>query len=205
MAMNCYDGTRHEQGWTYWLPKEPGRTYVIGADSSAGAPGGSYSAATVIDDAWRVVATFQARLEPHTFADILIKMGNYYKDDKGGNALIAVERNFTGYAVLGHMSNYGNLYHQRDFLTGKITSNLGWWTNEQTRQYMFTALKDHLSQLKIWDINLVRQLRGHRYIKYKATAKSFDDLAISLMIAVAVRKVSGIARGYMGKTKGYNW
>jgi len=213
LAQNCYNGDRHKQGWLFWKAPEEKMHYVIGADSSAGAPGGSYSAAAVLNDRWEVCATFQARLEPHVFAGILKELGLWYN-----GAEIAVERNFTGYAVLGHLAggtnldsagvgltNYPNIYRQRDFLTGKITSNLGWWTNEQTRHFMMSALKDHLSLLKVWDVNLIRQLRSFRYIKYRATAQTFDDLAIALMIAVAARKVTGIARGYRGNVPGYSW
>jgi len=200
LAQGCYDGEVHEGGWKYWIPPQPKVNYVLAADSSAGVPGGSYSAAVVLDDRWQVCATFQSRLEPHVFADILKKMGTWYN-----NAEIAVERNFTGYAVLGHMQDYGNIYMQRDFVTGKITSNRGWWTNEQTKQFMMTKLKDYLPQLKLWDVNLVRQLRGYRYIKYKAVSQTFDDLVISLMIACAVKSVLGVARGYQGATKGWDW
>jgi hypothetical protein len=199
-AQDCYEGTKHPQGWTYWKAPELNHRYTIAADSSAGAPGGSYSAFTVLSDQWEVVATFQARVDPHILAGILKSAAVWYN-----NAEIAVERNFTGYAVLSHLQDYGNIYHQRDFVTGKITSQRGWWTNDQTRQFMMTTSKDHLSMCKIWDINLIRQLRSYRYIKYKATAQTFDDLAISFMIGVAVRKVVGVARGYQGNVPGFAW
>jgi len=174
--------------------------YVIGADSSAGVPGGSYSAAVVLDDQWRVCATFQARLEPFAFAAILKEMGKWYN-----GAEIAVERNFTGYAVLGHMQDYGNIYYQRDFVSGKITTQRGWWTNSQTKEHMHTVLKDVLPRLKLWDINLVRQMRGYRYVKLKPVAQTFDDLVIALMIASVVKKVQGVARGYQGAVKDWSW
>jgi hypothetical protein len=199
-AQDCYEGTKHPQGWTYWKQPEPNHRYTISADSSAGAPGGSYSAFSVLSDQWEVVATFQARLDPHILAGILKSAGLWYN-----TAEIAVERNFTGYAVLSHLQDYPNIYHQRDFVTGKITSNRGWWTNDQTRQFMMTTAKDHLAMCKIWDINLIRQLRSYRYIKYKATAQTFDDLAISYMIGVAVRKVVGVARGFQGASSGWSW
>lgn len=211
LAQSCYEGTRHEQGWTYWKPPQEKVKYIIGADSSAGAPGGSYSAAVVINDLWEVCATFQARLEPHTFANVLKQMGNWYNQ-----AEIVIERNFTGYAVLtalvggtnvdsAELSNYPNIHRQRDFLTGKVTSNLGFWTNEQTKQHMMSKTKDILPQLKLWDVNLVRQMRGYRYIKYKPTSQTFNDLAMALMISIAVKAVSGTARGYQGNVKGWNW
>lgn len=200
MSNECYKGDVHPEGWLYWRKPDPNNLYTVAADSAAGAPGGSYSAAVVLDAQWNVVATYQARVEPHVFAGILKKMGLCYN-----TAEIAVERNFTGYAVLGHMLEYPKIYMQRDFTTGKITSNRGWWTNEQTRQFMITAAKDHLAQLHIFDLNLIRQLKGYRWIKHKATPQTFDDLAISLMIAVAVRKVQGTSRGFQGASKGWSW
>ena len=217
MASECYEGETHPEGWTEWIPPDTsGKTrYTIGADTSSGSPTGSFSAGCVLDDKWQVVATFMARVEPNVFAGILKKMAIHYN-----MAEIAPERNFTGYAVLAILSGrsnlesegtvsgvdlYPNIYRQRDFLTGKVTSNLGWWTNDQTKGHMRTALRDRLPQLKIWDANLVRQLRSYRYIKMRPTAQSFDDLAIALMIACAVRNVTGTAQGYQGSVPGYGW
>jgi hypothetical protein len=200
MAQSCYEGQKHQVGWTFWRPLDPKMRYIIGADTSAGAPGGSFSAAAVIDSNYNVVATYQARVEPHVFAGILKQMGRYYN-----NATLAVERNFTGYAVLGHLNDYPNIYYQRDYLSGKITSNKGWWTNDQTRNYLFSATKEMLQKVNILDMNLVRQLRSFRYIKYRPTAQTFDDLAIAFMIAMAVKKTSGVAQGYQGSVAGWSW
>lgn len=213
LASSCYDGTKHEGGWTFWIPpdEDKKKQYIIAGDSSAGSPNGSYSAAVVLDQNWRVCATFQGRVEPNTFAHILKEMGLWYN-----TAQIVVERNFTGYAVLAALAGgttkepvgagaYPNLYRQRDFLTGKVTTNIGWWTNEQTKEHMRTSLRDILPQLKIWDANLVRQLRSYRFVKMKPTAQTFDDLAIALMIACATKRITGGAVGYRGKIPGYNW
>lgn len=203
MAQGCCGGKLHPQGWEEWVPPEPPEKkirYTIGADSSAGVPNGSYSTAVVLDDQWRVCATFQARLEPHAFAAILKQLGTWYN-----SAEIAVERNFTGYAVLSHMTDYPNLYHQRDFTTGKVMTNVGWWTNGQTKEHMHTVLKDMLPRLKFWDVNLVRQMRGYRYIKLKPVAQTYDDLVIALMIACVVKKIGGGARGFQGTIGGWDW
>lgn len=203
-ALHCYEGTKHDQGWLFWLPPIPKMHYIIGADSSSGAPEGSYSTAVVLDNNYNVCATFQARLDPHTFGGILKKMGKWYND-----AEIAIERNFTGYAVLEQLFDYPNIFHQRDFTTGRITTQKGWWTNDQTRDLMMTVTKEKLGTIKMWDVNLVRQLRSYRYVKmktkYRETAQTFDDLAIALMIASTVRKVAGVARGYQGSVAGWNW
>jgi hypothetical protein len=200
LAQGCYDGERHPDGYTVWIKPESNRSYWVGADSAAGAPTGSFSAAVVVDDLWRVCATFQARISPESFAPILLSMGKFYH-----NAIIGVERNFTGYAVLSHMTKYPNLYHQRDFVTGKVTSNIGWWTNDQTRGHLFACGKRQLPVTKLWNINLVRQLRGYRFIKLKPTPQTFDDLAIAFLIAIAIRDVGGVAHGYQGNVPGWDW
>uniref|UniRef100_A0A6M3IE20 Putative terminase n=1 Tax=viral metagenome TaxID=1070528 RepID=A0A6M3IE20_9ZZZZ len=204
LASGCYDGTKHEQGWNYWIPPEDNVRYVVGVDTSSGAPEGSYSAACVLNERWEVCATFQARLEPHQFATILKALGNWYN-----NAELVIERNFTGYAVLEQLSDYPNIAHQRDFTTGKVMTQKGWWSNTQTRDLLMTITKENIGQLKLWDANLVRQLRSYRYIKlktkYREEAQTFDDLAFSLMLAVTSRKIVGTARGYRGSTPGWNW
>lgn len=202
LAQGAYDGERHDGGWNFWLAPEEKIQYIIGADSAAGSPQGSFSTAVVLNDRWEVCATFQARLQPHTFAGILKELGAWYN-----NAKIAVERNFTGYAVLEQLMDYSNIYYQRDFTTGKVTNQKGWWTNTQTRDLLMTITKEKLPFIKTWDVNLIRQLRSYRYLKlkskYREEAQTFDDLAIALMIACAVKKVEGGSRGFQGATPGY--
>ena len=205
LANVCYDGERHPDGWTFWIPPVEGiKNYIIGADTASGAPAGSYSAAVALDPQWRVCATFQARLEPHQFAGVLKKMAVWYN-----KAEIAVERNFTGYAVLEQLVDYPNITHQRDFTTGKVTSQRGWWSNDQTRSLLMTVTRENLAQLKMWDSNLVRQLRSFRYIKLKTKwreeAQTQNDLAMAFMIAVTTRKVAGHAHGYQGSYNDWGW
>ena len=205
LANACYEGERHEGGWFTWIPPVEGvKNYIIGADTSSGAPEGSFSAAVVLDPQWRVCATFQARLEPHEFAILLKKLAKWYN-----MAEIAVERNFTGYAVLEQLVDYPNVTLQRDFTTGKITAQRGWWSNDQTRSMLMTVTRENLAQLKTWDSNLVRQLKSYRYIKlkskYREQAQTHDDLAMAFMIAVTTRKVSSVAHGYQGKVDIFGW
>jgi hypothetical protein len=205
LAQKCYEGELHATGgWKVFVPPEDGLRYTIGADSAAGSPTGSYSTAVVLNDRWEVCATFQARLEPHPFAKMLKELGSWYN-----NAEIAIERNFTGYAVLEQLRDYGNIYYQRDFTTGRVTTQKGWWTNDQTRELLMTVTKEKLPYLKIWDINLIRQLRSYRYLKIKTKLKeesqTFDDLAIALMIACCVKKIEGGSRGFQGAVSGWSW
>lgn len=200
LSRGCYEGEKHPQGFTFWKPPVEKELYVIGADCSAGVEKGSLSAAAVLDCSYHVCATFQGRLEPTQFSTILKEMGKFYN-----NAELAVERNAQGYAVLAGLVDYPAVYLQRDFTTGKITNKPGWWTSEATKAFMLTTFKDMLPVLKTWDISLVRQARGYRYVRYKPTAQAYDDLLIATMIAVSVRKMVGGARGYQGKVKGWDW
>jgi len=197
MAKECYEGKRHPHGFYIWKDVEPGMKYVIGADTSAGS-GKSMSAAAVLDDNWNVCATFQAKIEPTDFATLLKYMGHYFN-----TATLVVERNFTGYAVLSSLQDYDNIYMQRDFTTGVESNKPGWWTNEFTKQFMITKFKDALEKIKIWDINLVRQIRGYTYIKFRPTAQTkYNDLFMATAIAVAVKEIVGVSKGYIGQVPG---
>ena len=200
LSQGCYEGERHPSGWTYWKLPEKGMRYIIGVDSSAGVPDGSYSAAVVLSEDWEVCATFQARIDPAMLASILKDMGSVYN-----MAELAIERNFTGYTVLSHLTDYPKIYYQRDFTSGKLTTNPGWWTNGQTKEFMMSTLKDKIGALHLWDVNLVRQARGYRYVKLKPEAQTFDDLVIALMIACAVKAFVGEGRGYVGNAMDWDW
>ena len=204
LASMCTGGHQHEEGWTYWVEPQEGLRYKIGADTSSGAPEGSYSAACVVDDLWQVPATFQARLEPHQFAEKLKRLGYWYN-----MAELVVERNFTGYAVLEQLKDYPNVSYQRDFTTGRITQQKGWWSNNQTRDMIMTIAREKLGEVRVWDVNLIRQLRSYRFIKlktkYREQAQTFDDLAIAFMLAITARKLVGTARGYQGAVPGWSW
>tara|TARA_R100001530_G_scaffold132184_1_gene104367 strand:+ start:1090 stop:2592 length:1503 start_codon:yes stop_codon:yes gene_type:complete len=202
LASNCYPGDVQDEGWVKWLPVDSDAKvrYIISADSAAGSPGGSFSSFTVINDRYEVCATYQARVDPAVLSALLKKVGSYYN-----NAMVVIERNFTGYAVLEGLTDYANVYRQRDFLTGKVTTNLGWWTNAQTKEYMLSKMKECLHLLKCWDVNLVRQLRSYRYIKNKPVAQSFDDVAMALMIGIAVKQFEGGSRGFMGSSNSWGW
>ena len=69
---------------------------------------------------------------------------------------------------------------------------------------MFTALKDALPLLKIQDINLVRQIKGYRYVGLKPTKMTYDDMFISLSIALASKRTSSGSRGIIGHSQGWD-
>ena len=200
LARNCHPGEWHSTGFQIWIYPEEGMRYTVAADCSAGVDKGSFSAAVVLDELWRVCATFQARLEPTAFASILRDIAVFYNW-----AGLVIERNAQGYAVLAELVEYPNIYYQRDYTTGRITAKPGWWTSAQTKVFMITKFKEMLPEMEIWDIDLIRQARGYRYIKLEPKAQTFDDLLISCMIACAAQYTAGTSRGYVGAAAGYTW
>jgi hypothetical protein len=205
LARECYPGSRKPEGWVEWIPPHPGKNYTIGVDCTEGVH--DYAAAVVLDVNYNVCATYQALMPPKPFAELLVKLGKRYN-----NGLLAVERNAPGYGVLANLVGYGNLYHQKDYTTGKPTAKVGWWTSAATKRFMIDTFKEVLGtgeepqlEFTTWDASLVRQARGFRIVKGKPQSQTYDDLLMAAMIAVAVRFQSGGSRGYIGKINRWNW
>jgi len=160
-----------------------GWEYVIGADTAEGV-GGDYCAATVrCKRTGEQVATLHGQWPPDLFAERLAELGRRYN-----NALIGVERNKDGVAVLlalVRVYGYQNLYIHND-------GRLGWPTTTVTRP------------LVISDYD--RELRGTEYIihdraiidecltfvindrgKPEAATGAHDDLVIADAIAGQMR------------------
>lgn len=127
-----------------WKRAELGRTYVIAADPSEGT-GGDPGAAVVLDRATgEHVATLHGQFPPWRFAELLDEVGALY-----GNALVVVERNLHGHAVLQALLRppvgrrvYPNIFKGTD---GKH----GWYSTEIARSAALDALEDALRQ-KRW-------------------------------------------------------
>jgi len=200
LAKGCYDGDKDPSGLVIWIPPVEKETYLLAVDSATGVEGGSQSAAVVLDCLYRVCATYQGKPEMIQFANMLKEWGKLYN-----KAEIVVERNNPGYTILSHLVDYPNVYLQRDFTTGKIMNKPGWWTSGVTKDFMINSFKEMLPKFKTWDMNLVRQIRGYRFVRYIPTAQASDDLAMAAMMAVAVRKMLGTAKGYQGSVPGWNW
>ena len=174
----------------FWPPR-PSASYIIGADPAGGGTDGDYSCAQVIE---RVTGLHCAELHghfpPQEFATRLAALAREYND-----ALLAVERNNHGHAVLAHLVNAehcDNLYAQR--------GQMGWLTNLATRPAMlerFAALLRHAPHL-FSSARLLRECRSFvRKVDGTPSAASgaHDDTIIAMSIALAVREeLAGAAR-----------
>ncbi|MBI3645045.1 MAG: terminase, partial [Acidobacteriales bacterium] len=178
-----------------WLEPQQGRSYVIGADVAEGGAEGDFSAAVVLDlDTGLQCAELMARWPLSRFAQELARLGERYN-----GALIAVERNNHGHAVLyalQHEFNYSRLYQHAESAGG--TAKLGWPMNARTKPQAIGALgqmlRDPACGTAFASRRLLEQCRSFAYgddCAMAALPGTHDDLVIAAAIALAVREQGG--------------
>ena len=163
-------------------PNGRGRRYIIGVDPAGGGTEGDYACAQVIE---RPSGMQCAELYGHfTPRDLAAQVAALSKEYDG--ALIAVERNNHGHAVLAHLMNDGreNIYHN-----GK---QAGWLTTAASRPQMIenfsavlTAAPELFSSMRLLQEcrTFVRQSDGTT----GAMSGSHDDAVMAMAVALAVR------------------
>lgn len=116
---------------TVWFPPQRGRDYVVGVDPAGGGTQGDYACAQVIDRALGLqCAELHGHLTPPELARAVAELAREYN-----GALVVVERNNHGYAVLVSLTRierYKRVYEE----DGKS----GWLTNAATRPPMVENL-----------------------------------------------------------------
>ena len=151
--------------------------------------GGDFSSATVLDDELVQVATIKCKLDVKYYGEELLKISKYYNQ-----ALLGVESNNQGLAVLQYLRGYNNLYHRTTFdeETQKRTKKMCWRTDTKTKPMMISELAPMIRQhlVKVVDKETKSELMS--YInnngKFEAQSGSHDDLVIALALAVQMNK-----------------
>lgn len=190
--LDCYPAPDVIDGVHVWVKPEEGHTYIIGADPTVGLH--DKAAATVWDLlGLRLCARLTGLLEPHIFADKLKALGLMYN-----KALLVVENNNPGVAVLGYLMDYTNLYMMRDIITGRPTGRAGWTTSRQTKSYMIQEFKKCLPGLIIPDIELLREAKNFRYLGLDVDIVGEDDLMMSAMLALVARDQTPAVDAFQG-------
>ncbi len=183
------------------------REYVIGADPAEGIADmgdpsidGDFCSAAVLDRrTGEQAATIYGSWETFEFARILSRVGHMYSDTTRGPALLGVERNNHGTAVLSELwrhLQYSHLYshHHYDEKTQVTVKRLGWHTNSASRPIMVGDLIQSVAKgfIKPADpdffsecMTFVRDNKG----KAKAQQGCHDDRVMSMAIAVQMRGV----------------
>jgi Terminase RNaseH-like domain len=159
------------------------KQYVIGVDPAGGGTEGDYSCAQVIEvSSGMQIAELHGHFPPQELAAPVGVLAHKYND-----ALVAIERNNHGHAVIAHLTMgqaYTNLY--------KSDNQLGWLTNVVSRPRMlehfrlFLVHGSHMFQSP----RLLEECRT--FIRYadgscSAAPGAHDDSVIAMAIAQAVR------------------
>jgi hypothetical protein len=169
----------------------PAKQYVIGVDPAGGGSEGDYSCAQVVEVMnGAQCAELHGHFPPQELAARVAVLAHKYND-----ALVAVERNNHGHAVLAHLTMsqaYINIY--------KMDGQLGWITNVATRPRMLTHFSDIVSHgsYMLSSPRLLEECRT--FIRYpdgscSAAAGAHDDTVMAMAIAQVVRAELRVAVG----------
>ena len=223
IELQTYEPMNKLERITIFKKPRPHHEYIIGADVASGidATEGQndldYSAACVIDkESGELCAVYKAHIIPEWFADDLAEIGRKYN-----NALIGVERNEDGGAVLLNLEigcMYGNLYKHREWMRkdwkrphrpghttqseqSKLRELLGFPTNQKTRPLALNRVRHFIAEsphlihsMALLDECLTFVRDQKKQGRPAAAPGCHDDLVISAAIAYYVRAVS---LGYM--------
>ncbi len=181
-------GTGQNGAELVWLEPEPGREYIIGADVAEGVECGDFSAAEVIDRGTGLqCAELMARWPVGRFPQELAALGRRYHE-----ALVAVERNNQGHAVLlalEQMHGYTRLYrHAAEDGTRQPGFPMNMQTKPQAIHTLGMMLRDAPGAFA--SQRLLEQCRGYSFRPGGETGAppgAHDDLVMAMAIALAVR------------------
>ncbi len=176
--------TRDNGRLLLWLPPLKGAQYIVAVDPAGGGSEGDYSCVQVINRERALqCAEYRGHLPPQELAARVAALAGEYN-----GALVAVERNNHGHAVLAHLTTTHsglNLYEQG----GKP----GWLTSVVTRPQMiehFAAVLAASPEL-FASTRLLKECRSFvRGLDGSPAAASgaHDDTVMAMAIALAVRK-----------------
>jgi hypothetical protein len=174
---------------TIWLPPQKGRQYILGVDTAGGGLDGDYACAEVIERAMGMqCAELHGHFPPYELARRVADLGQRYE-----RALIVVERNNHGSAVLAHLNHLGcgNIFEKG--------GQLGWLTSAASRPAMIENMAVVLMTEPGWfhSPRLLEECRTFvRHADGNAAAAdgAHDDCVMAMAIALAVRR-EDVGRG----------
>jgi uncharacterized small protein (DUF1192 family) len=185
-----------------WLPPIAGKEYLVAVDTAGGGSDGDYAAVQVIELASGVqCAELQQRIGVLELARVAASLGHEYGRSRGQGAMIAVERNNHGSAVLAHLSMgepYAWLYEQAGVA--------GWLTSASSKPGMISRLGALLVETPwlFMSRNLLEECRtfvSHPGGRTGAANGAHDDCLMAMALAHAVRAErleAGSRRGRAG-------
>jgi len=189
MALEDETWVKHPRGeLTLYKDVNPGEMYTIGADVAMGIRGGDYSVAQVLDSKKRHVATFRGHVHPDYFADVLLRLGEFFND-----AYIICESNSHGLLTCTRLyKDYGySNFHTEivvDKISDKETIKLGFSTTSKSKPLVINELRASLrmDELEIHDKVTLREMLTYIETEtggMEAEAGCHDDCVMSLAFA----------------------
>lgn len=187
---------REDDEYVEFEPPHPDGIYVIGCDpagtgrDNAGNDHCSFQVLRIWDDEWRQVAVFGGDADTLRFCHKLDAVGRRYN-----NALLGVERNGVGHAVVTMMRHlkYPNLFHDGAFNPGIYKSSEEEWVAVLIDSLIdkLTLLgEDTVSQVQGYrrDRDHERSLKAERFAKNAGGRRKRHhwDKVSALMVACAV-------------------
>ena len=208
LSEGCYRSTTSIQGFQVWYPPEEHREYVVVVDPSQAKI--SKTAITVwrwdpqdgdgLPDQQVECARFAGLVGPEVTKSMAKHIAELYN-----HAMIVVEANSHGLAVVVLLKDYPRLYWRHDIVSGKTSRQIGWLTTPRTKPYMVQSLQRALPGLVTHDIELVIQLRAMRWVGDRAVSVGEDDIHDTAAIAAATYKKAQAGRGYVGSAGWSKW
>jgi len=183
----------------YWIWEEfkQENTYLLVADVSRG-DGADFSVFHIFKlETLEIIAEYQGKVTPDLFSEIIYNAGREY-----GNAMVVVENNSVGFAVLDKLADkaYPNVYHSIkssheyiDQYQAETTSSAiaGFTTSLKTRPLIVAKLEEYIrnKMLTIYSKRLINELDTFIWKNGRPQAqRSYnDDLIMACAIGCWVR------------------
>jgi hypothetical protein len=186
--------TRRGGALQVWFGPARGREYLVAVDSAGGGEDGDFAAVQVVDRLTGLqCAELQQRLRPADLAKAAVELAREY-----GDALIAVERNNHGAAVLAYIETterYTGVWYAK---SGRQRGESGWLTTAASKPEMVARVGSllllrpemfHSRRLLGECRTFVAGERG----KTGAAGGAHDDLVMAMAVAQAVRAEAGLS------------
>ena len=175
--------------------RRAGRKYVVGVDPAEGNAGGDYSCAQVLDlETGMQCAELRGHFDPPALAQRVTALAGRYQ-----RALVAVERNNHGHAVIAQMltvHGYANLFPATE------SEKAGWLTTRVNRPQMLELLAALLARSPelFQSGRLLEECRTfvrHENGRAEAERGAHDDAVMAMAIAASVREQVAGRRGFL--------
>jgi len=200
---NCYPASGHHNHAEVWYPPQDGKEYLISID-----PGQAKVSQTVMvvlafeDNVPKYCARAAGLWTLEITADMAKELARYYN-----NAVITWEANSHGLGLAPLLREYPNLYYRKDVVSGKQSSELGWYTSggrTGTKDFMLNTMMRMLPKMIVHDIEFISQCRNIRQAGDRVVAVGMDDIHDAVAVGLVCRDSRPVVRGFVGSS-GYKW